>query len=268
MTDPKKSAHQPDSDVWQPTVDLSAKDANDEKSAASDYDKIYGGSYKTGSSTSNNSSSTSGSYTVPTLSAAYTEAPGFFGAPRDTNGPVSPPTNPPAPPGSKSNASGTQRSFAAIDLFVDLKALRTLETSYITTTQRAVTEYEKLRQIVVQSMATGAGTVDTFGQAVGKVFTDLGPGPNDQLVGDADVHTDVKWDPLDDEGKQFAASIEPQMQYLLQMIGNSIETLGTFTALLNNAGQIYAQSDAQSAFPNLDPGSASAISQTLPAQGH
>jgi hypothetical protein len=55
-------------------------------------------------------------------------------------------------------------------------------------------------------------------------------------------------DPLDGEGAAFAASINPQQRKLLQAVAGSLQTMGVFTALLNNAGQMYANADLNSAF--------------------
>jgi hypothetical protein len=58
----------------------------------------------------------------------------------------------------------------------------------------------------------------------------------------------VNYDQLDSEGRQFAAAIDPQMEQLLQSAAGLIEAIGAFTALLNNAGQVYAQADYNSDF--------------------
>jgi hypothetical protein len=59
----------------------------------------------------------------------------------------------------------------------------------------------------------------------------------------------VTYDQLDSEGQDFAAAINPQMSQLLQACAGVIEMMGQYTALINNAGQMYAETDYNSAFP-------------------
>jgi hypothetical protein len=68
-----------------------------------------------------------------------------------------------------------------------------------------------------------------------------------------------KGDKYNKEGKEFAASIVPEMKNLLNAAAGAIEAMGGFAALLNSAGQMYTNSDSHAAF--ADPAG------TMPADG-
>jgi hypothetical protein len=199
-----------ESTPWQPTVDTSAKDAGDEKSAAATYDSDYGGTYTT-TTTSPSSGSSSTNYVElpsPTMSMAYTTAPDLI-----------PVTNTPAP-----STGGTPAPLAE-PFSIQLGDLMTAEQAFLNATNATVQGYQALSSIANNAISS----TTIFGQADGEAGTG---------------------DKLDSEGKSFASAVIPQIQQMLYAIGNSIEAMGQFSALLNNAGQMYTDTDAQSSFPS------------------
>jgi hypothetical protein len=273
MTEPIPTHYQNPADVWHPHVNIKGKnlfndETSDELKAVLDYDKIYGGAPNqiTFNGPDDSEGAPWGSYDVPTLSSAYTDAPDFIAVENKPDATAVSPTSilPPFPnfdtgsgkngPGAGSNLASTTKSFVPIqDIFANLYELRTVESTLLHQNQVAIGNFTNLKQLV-QSVTNN--TVDAFGQFVGRGQWYGGPSSdgNNQYTDDQGIaiHYDMNWDQLDSGGKDFAAHIEPQMEYLLQIIGNAIETLGTFTALLNNAGQMYTESDSHSAFPTPD----------------
>jgi hypothetical protein len=220
MTDPIASQY--DTNVWQPTVDSSSGDAKDQKTAVSEYDKTYGDAPYTAPPSTGGSSS--GSSTYYSLSMAYTAAPDLI--------PVAA-----APPQSSGSAAPLADMF-----FVQLGSLKDAEQACLTATQSTVSQYQALSSVVGSAISSDS----IFGQTVDTVTKNNG----DNKASELEPAVQVTPDQLDSEGTQFAQSIIPAMQQLLAAAGNTIEAMGQFTALLNNAGQMYTDTDAQSAFPS------------------
>jgi hypothetical protein len=70
--------------------------------------------------------------------------------------------------------------------------------------------------------------------------------PTGYWDGGLDPELEPGYDHLDSEGEAFAGSMIPAMEQLLNQVGGIIETMGIFAALLNNAGQMYANADYNS----------------------
>jgi hypothetical protein len=222
MTDPIKPEYQ--FTVWQPTVDTSDSDVGDEKSAAAKYDATYGGSYSTTTtaSTSSQSSTPSSPGYIPTLSMAYTTAPDLIPLP-NTGG----------------QGAGGSTAPLSDPFSIRLGDLMSTEQTFLESTNAAVDGYQTLSTVVNGAISSNS----IFGQIVG-TQPNVGDNKASWLTGDG-----VTYDKLDSEGTSFANAVNPQMEHLLQAVGNTVEALGYFTALLNNAGQMYTETDAQSAFP-------------------
>lgn len=222
MVQPEASQYQ--TAPWQPTVDSSD---SDEQQAATQYDDIYGGSPDTTPAPggSGSGSSPSGPYQVPTLGMAYTKAPDLI---------------PNA--GAGTGSSSTQNSPVADGFSIDLRELMAAESSCLSAVSAAVDAYGTLAGVVNNAV----GSASVFGQ---NVTTEVTGWTYVNGVTYAPPASNSNPDPLDSEGSDFAKSINPQMQQLLQAVGGAIEAMGVFTALLNDAGQMYAETDSQSAFP-------------------
>lgn len=227
MTGPITSKYQ--TNAWQPTVDTS--DQN-QVNAGNDYTKVYGGTVNTTSSTSDGGSSSTTDnipyYALPHLSIpdTYTSAPDFV--------PVD---------GSSGGSANPSTALEGGRFSVKLAELRAAETTCISATHTCIDGYGTLETKVINSIVNDS----TFGQNVG---TWSHPGGAAQHAGATSSWTP---DPYDDEAKQFADAITPQMKELLKSCAGVIEAMGGFTALLNNAGQMYTNGDYNSAFSESAP---------------
>lgn len=215
MVNPEVSPYE--SDPWQPTVDTSTKDGDNEKAAAKKYDSYYGGAYTDGSN-SGDDGKVYDSYPDPTLAMVFTQAPDLVPTPQLT------------PPSSSGSAGTVDLSY---EVDVQLADLRSTEQTCLTETSALVDAYNSLKGTVTS--AVNSATI--FGQNVGD------PGGKDPRVADlgGDGPTASQYN---SEGQDFATSMNSQMEQLLQQSGNAIELLGQFVSMLNVAGQMYAETDA------------------------
>jgi hypothetical protein len=215
MVKPATSGYE--SAPFQPTVDPSSSDFSNEKTAAEQYDAIYGGMYITGSNSSD-SGTVYNSYTTPSLDMVFTQAPDLV------------PTAQLLPAGSSSSSSAD----LTFSTDVQLADLRSTEQACLNETSALVDAYNSLKTTV--TAAVNSTTI--FGQNVGSAgiynprIVALGGGPT------------PTYSQYNTEGQNFAASMDSQMEQVLQEAGNAIELLGQFVAMLNVAGQMYAETDA------------------------
>ncbi|MER5794219.1 hypothetical protein [Streptomyces sp. NPDC001980] len=200
------------SDPWVPNVDPDASDHGDEEDAAETYAEIYGVTATTNPTDDSDNDKPDDMVTMPKLSMAYTTSPDLVptepGGGSDDGPPPLPDTN----------------AFS-----IDLGALRSAEQTFLDAVSNMTSAYETLRTKV-------QAAIDD---------------PN--LFGQQDGHLQVSgrmtsWvpDELAESGAQFAEAINPQLTKVMQDGAGGIELVGTFTALLNNAGQTYAETDAKS----------------------
>ncbi len=212
---------------WEPTIN--PKSTQDEKNAAAQYTSVYGGS-PTGTTPSG--PTLLGSYNVPDLGMAYTRSPDFV----------------PKPPPGASGGGGSAATGAVFDIpiDIDLAALSSAEQAVLDKTSATVTEYENLKSLV----RGAASSSSIFGQNVGfrDTWQDTHVGGMGRGPGAGSVRPVTVYENLDKEGIAFANAMSPQMEYLLQQIGGVLEMMGTYAAMLNNAGQMYAYTDSKSAF--------------------
>ncbi|MEU9343232.1 hypothetical protein AB0D74_18705 [Streptomyces sp. NPDC048278] len=212
------------SDPWVPNVDPDASDHGDEEDAAEQYAEIYGVTATTNKTDDSDSDDPPDPMvTMPKLSMAYTTAPDLV--PTESSGGSDGP-----PPLPDTNAFS-----------IDLGALRAAEGTFLDAVSNVTSAYEALRTKVQAAIHD-----DTlFGQDNGHSEAS---GP----------HGALQWhkDELAESGAQFAEAINPQLTKVMQDGAGGIELMGTFTALLNNAGQTYAQTDAKS---SMDPSAQSAV---------
>jgi hypothetical protein len=124
---------------------------------------------------------------------------------------------------------------------IRLADLRAAETTCISATHTAIDGYGTLETKVINSIVNDF----TFGQNVGS----WSGKPSPEAVQWGAQGSTFTPDPYDEEAQKFAAAIDPQMKALLKSCAGVIEAMGGFTALLNNAGQMYTYSDYSSAFP-------------------
>ncbi|MER6273797.1 hypothetical protein ACWDFR_18505 [Streptomyces sp. 900105755] len=226
-------ASQYQSDPWVPNVDPDASDHGDEEDAAEQYAEIYGVTATT--NPPDNSDDPPGEMvTMPKLSMAYATSPDLV----------------PSESGGGSDAMPTLPDTNAFS--IDLGALRGAEQTFLDAVSNVTSAYESLRTKVQAAI----DNPNLFGQEDGHYEA-------------SGAHGSLRWqdDELADSGAQFAASINPQLTKIMQDGAGGIELMGTFTALLNNAGQTYAAADAKSSMDpsaqataqESDTGSASAV---------
>ncbi|MFF4899713.1 hypothetical protein [Streptomyces sp. NPDC001068] len=214
------------SDPWVPNVDPDASDHGDEEDAAEQYAEIYGVT-ATSDPTDDSDDPPGELVTMPKLSMAYTTSPDLVPSDSAGGGSDALPTLPDGNPFS-----------------IDLGALRGAEQTFLDAVSNVTSAYEALRAKV-------QGAIDDpslFGQDNGH-YEASGP------------HGTLQWhkDELAESGAQFAEAINPQLTKVMQDGAGGIELMGTFTALLNNAGQTYAAADAKS---SMDPTAEQAAQQS------
>ncbi|WP_328356094.1 hypothetical protein OG800_16060 [Streptomyces sp. NBC_00445] len=128
------------------------------------------------------------------------------------------------------------------DLKIDLGAMRTAEQSILTETRGAVDKYEEVRTLVVSVQDT------VFGQTAMDEYERQGDNTGSQgynpQVGESYPN------PFAETGQKFAAEMNPAMERALLHVGSTLEKLGEYVAMINHAGQVYAETDRQCRFPD------------------
>jgi hypothetical protein len=242
-----------DTSPWQPTV-YTNQDPSDQQAAAEQYDKIYGGHYKTADQSYNASPSSDNPSLadMPDVYMAYTQAPDLV------------PTVPPGQ-GAPSDISNAE-VLDTMPFYIELAALRNTENVFLGATSASIDGYNNLKSIVAD--ATQSQTI--FGQHVGDNYYPGDPpavkggwlpapkgvpspaaGGGFPVNGPADNPTYGREDPLNKEGQAFAASTDSGMTQLCASICAVLELCGVFTALLNNTGQMFTYTDSNCRFPPM-----------------
>jgi hypothetical protein len=202
---------------WEPVIDSNS--TQDEINAAAQYTAVYGGS-PLSSAPADSGPSMLASYNIPDLAMSYTKAIHLMAVPQDGGSGGSPPV-----------PWGVIDSYPLVH--IDLAALLDTEQTCLNMTSDTIDAYNTLRSAV-----TNATTSDVFGQYCGYQRFNMG----------ASAVTVTYYDQFDKEAIKFAAAVIPQIEYLMQTIGGIVEIMGTFAALLNNAGQMYSYTDRSAAF--------------------
>lgn len=180
-----------------------------------------------------------GSYvTAPNLEVIWGPAPNITG---DIGG-----DPPPPPPGT---TAPTPNSHPAIN--VDLGSIQDAENGMLGQSKQAVADYTSLRATV----DTAVNGHQVFGQQATmtvshstSAFYSVSNGP-----GPATPDTIEPDQAIIDAANKFAPVMEPWMLNVLVEVGNAIESVGQFIALLDKAGQRYAYADQKSFFPDPPP---------------
>jgi hypothetical protein len=205
---------------WEPTIDPS-KDI--EKAAAEDYTDVYGGTPKDGGSDSA-SATPEKSGKEPNLRMSYSDAPHLI-------------------PQAESKSSKGSTTMESGKFFISLSTLRTAEQTCLNATSQTIDGYNTLKNEVNKAISND----NLFGQRVG---SEQEYETANAWTGSNKSHYFWQADPYDESSQQFADTVIPQMKNLLNGIGNAIEAMGGFNALLNDAGQAYATMDHNAAFPD------------------
>ena len=213
---------------WQPVIDSNS--TQDERTAAAAYTKVYGGS-PASSGTIDTGPGIGSSYGIPNLAMAYTRAPDLLAGA--------------GLPGGGSGAGGAPTTDTSVVIatspvsHIDLSALLDAEQTILTTIASCITEYDAAESVIKNAIASDS----LFGQNVGtQQQMRLSYEPFDKSRPWL-----VTYDDLDKEGIAMANSIQPQLEYLMQVAaGGLFELWGGFAALLSNTGQMYASTDYSS----------------------
>jgi uncharacterized protein YukE len=213
---------------WEPVIDSSSSKA--EKQAAAYYTDYYGGTPL--ASAPDDGAGLLGSYNIPYLGMAYADPYPFV-------------VN--APPGSGSSSPPQTNDSVVLAtkpvVHIDLAALQATEQTCLNLTTDAMDEFNELREKVAS--ATTASSF--FGQLAG--YHTLANTNSTGTIGAPVTNYDI----LDQEGQDFAKTMIPQLEYLMQQGAGIIELMGVLDALLNNTGQMYTSTDIFSAM-ELDTG--------------
>ncbi|PSM42998.1 hypothetical protein C6Y14_12545 [Streptomyces dioscori] len=160
------------------------------------------------------------------------------------------------PPKSDQPGGGASSEVADTGpLFMDAGSVRAAESTMLGLLRTATFEYEMLR------MATAAvRTDDFFGpaerpQPVAAINSGT-PGNSSGAAPLADGETDPEGtDAVAEMGRQFGETIKPAMEKALWQMANSLTLAGQYLAVVNRAGQMYAQVDRKATFPEPPSGS-------------
>ncbi|MBU7600419.1 hypothetical protein JGS22_023000 [Streptomyces sp. P38-E01] len=172
-------------------------------------------------------------YMVPETEVAWDELPSFNDDPSDL---------------SEDSGDGDQdeNSDPSADFKMDLSTLRTAETSILAEANGAVDKYEEVRALVASVKDTVFGQGATSKGDGGSGHTSLSAGYNPS----ADKETK---NPFAEAGEAFGAEMNPAQERALLQVASSLNKLGEYIARLNHSGQVYAQADRQSHFPDPPP---------------
>ena len=160
-------------------------------------------------------------YMVPTLQLVWSGTP---------------PTYNEAPANSGGGGGADHRAIVGI-VRADLKAMRDTETTMMTDANVAVSEYENVRKYTLAHLDSIWGQTAAGHDAVVQ-------NPNDRGTTWAHVPNDFR-----ETARKFAETMNPAMERGLEQIGGVLEKMGEYMALLNKSGQLFAQADDNSRFP-------------------
>ncbi|GAB2799976.1 hypothetical protein GCM10027176_00030 [Actinoallomurus bryophytorum] len=177
-----------------------------------------------------NENSNPGNTTSPHLNVAWERHISFNTPPKEITEDAS--GMPGAPPGSEPDAE---------DFSINLQRVGTQVDSMLGVSRELVTEYETLRAKVLGSESTVFGQNTHARAQTYQGYTTFDSGYSDQPSG---------WVA---PAKDFAAKMNPAQEKTLQSIGAALELVGEYIALVNHSGQIYAQADRSSYFPDPPP---------------
>ncbi|WP_327365078.1 hypothetical protein [Streptomyces sp. NBC_01217] len=176
--------------------------------------------------------------TVPTMSVGWDTPPSFN-----------------VDPGGQTGGQSASDVVDSGPIRFDAGTVRATENTLLAQSRNAVFNYEALRQKVDGAVhgqfwgpAAPPPPISSGQYTGGQTPGGTGWSPSPQESDDNDQRT------LAEIGEEFARHINPAMQKALAMQSNSLELLGNFIAMINNAGQSYARVDRASRFPE-PPGS-------------
>jgi hypothetical protein len=159
---------------------------------------------------------------VPTVTVNWSEPPSFNDDPPQASG----------------DGNQNQNIPPAEPFRIDLTSMRTAEEAMLSDARTAVDKYEQLRQKVLSQKDT------IFGQKATHTESHwAGPGTSGTL----EEGVGSQWST---PGVEFASVINPLQEKVLGQIASILESTGEYIATINMVGQMYAQADRHSVFPD------------------
>jgi hypothetical protein len=157
------------------------------------------------------------------------------------NGNPGPPSfNDPPPPPQKPGSGDPPPVPPVSPIAANLISLRSGEVNLISETQSLVADYETLRDKVFATKDT------VFGQnAIVHDTAVSNPAGGGAMSGGNSSGPS----PIQGPAHEFANSLNPAQERVLEQIANSMEIVGRFIAALNQAGQSYGAADRKARFP-------------------
>lgn len=146
--------------------------------------------------------------------------------------------------GSSGGDDGGNDAPATTSYSIDTGSVRSAEENMLQSSQDAINSYKQLQERV-QSAKKGGD--DVFGENLkhtespGSSFAGGTPQGNPQTTSSQFA------------GDEFAATMNPVQEKVLAEIGGLLETTGEYIAMINRAGQGFAQADRESQFPEPPP---------------
>lgn len=150
-------------------------------------------------------------------------------------------TTPPPLTGVTASGSSSTTPPLSLSFRVALSTVQGAEDTMLSASSTIVNAYNTLEQQVQSAIAEP----NLFGQEATVTAHILGPGAR-PIATPPHYFNDV---PLQQAGQQFAEQIDPAMTRALRAVADTMQTVGIFIAMLNNAGQIYTTADKNSAVP-------------------
>ncbi|MFI6876253.1 hypothetical protein ACIBL6_22760 [Streptomyces sp. NPDC050400] len=174
------------------------------------------------------------SYLMPSVTVAW-DAPPSFNLPPKSDTPEGAPSSEVVDTG---------------PLFVDAGSVRAAEETVLGLLRASAFDYQLLR---IATMALR--TDDFFGPPQPKqplaAMNANGPGNSSGAAPMPDGQTDPEGtEAVAEMGRKFGETIKPAMEKALWQMANSLTLTGQYLAVVNRAGQMYAQVDRKATFPD------------------
>lgn len=176
---------------------------------------------------------------VPKLAVAWQTHPSFNTDPKDLY------------PGEGDEAGGKEGS-AAEPFTVNLKSVGEHVNNMLGTSRELVNEYEALKAKVMAHPDTVFGQTSMTTDKIDNPSSDYLPPGGTTVAGSGNYHSPTEFQK---PAQEFARLMNPHQQKTLEEIGAVLDTVGQYIARVNHAGQVYAEADRKSKFPDPPAGS-------------
>jgi len=135
---------------------------------------------------------------------------------------------------------------------VNLKSVGEQVNNMLGTSRELVNEYEALKAKVMANPDTIFGQTSMTTDAEDNPSSTYLPPGGTTTTGSGNYHYASDFQ---EPAKEFAKLMNPHQQKTLEDIGAALDAVGQYIARVNHAGQVYAESDRKSKFPDPPAGS-------------